>query len=107
MIIVRINMFVLPEKQLEVMQTLLSIIEPVTKEAGCLSYAAFSNIEDKNCFSLLGEWKNREALNLHIMSHRFGVLMGTKTLLREPMQIHIHTIRQSEGMELVHKTRAK
>ena len=41
MIIVRITMKVLPEKQKEVMQTLLSLIEPVGKEKGCLSYDVF------------------------------------------------------------------
>ena len=36
MIIVRITMNVLPEKQLEVTQTLLSMIEPTGKVAGIL-----------------------------------------------------------------------
>ncbi len=107
MMIVKITMFVLPEKQLEVMQTLLSMIEPAGKEAGCLSYSVFCDIEDKNCFSLLGEWETREALDLHIMSYRFGVLLGTKTLLSEPMQVQIHTVSHSEGTEAIHTMRDK
>lgn len=107
MIIAKITMFALPEKQLEVMQTLLSMIEPMEKEAGCLSYAVLCDIGDKNCFRLLGEWETREALHLHIMSHRFGVLLGTKTLLREPMQVNIHTVSQSEGMDVVQAARDK
>jgi len=39
MIAVRITLNVLPEKQLEVMQTLLSLVDPVGKEIGCKSYA--------------------------------------------------------------------
>ena len=105
MIIVRITMNVLPEKQLEVMQTLSSMIEPTGKEAGCLSYAFFCNIEDKSLFSLLEEWETREDLDHHIRSHRFGVLLGTKTLLCEPPKIQIHTVSQSEGMEAIHATR--
>jgi quinol monooxygenase YgiN len=107
MIIVRITMNVLPEKQLEVMQTLLSMIEPTGKEAGCLSYAVFCDIEDKSLFSLLEEWETREDLDHHIMSQRFGVLLGTKTLLCEPPKIQIHTVSQSEGMEAVHAARNK
>jgi quinol monooxygenase YgiN len=87
MIIVRITMNVLPEKYLEFTQTLLSLIEPSGKEAGCLNYAVFCDIEDKNRFNLLEEWKTREALDHHIMSHRFGVLLGTKALLCEPLQM--------------------
>ena len=105
MIVVRITMKVLPEKQLEVTQTLLSMIEPTGKEAGCLSYAVFCDIEDKNRFSLLEEWETREDMDLHIRSYRFGVLLGTKTLLSEPPKIQIHTVSQSEGMETIHDVR--
>ena len=74
------------------MQTLLSMIEPTGKEAGCLSYAIFCDIEDKNRFSLLEEWETREDLDHHITTHRFGVLLGTKTLLSEPLKINIFTV---------------
>ena len=107
MIIVRITMNVLPEKQLEVMQTLLSMIEPTENEAGCLSYAVFSDIENKSLFSLIEEWETREDLNHHIRSHRFGVLLGTKALLCEPLTIKIHTVSQSEGMDVIHAARNK
>jgi hypothetical protein len=49
MIIFRITMDVLPEKQKEVMQTLLSMIETAKKEKGCLSYEVFLHME-KNGF---------------------------------------------------------
>ena len=107
MIVVRIAMNVFPEKQMEVMQTLLSMIEPTGKEKGCLSYAVSCDIEDKNSFSLLQEWETREDLDHHIRSHRFGVLFGTKTLLCEPPKIQIYTVSQSEGMEGIHAARDK
>ena len=100
-------MNVLPEKQLEVMQTLLSMIEPTGKEAGCLGYTVFCDIEDKSQFSLLEECKTREDLDHHIRSHRFGILLGTKTLLCEPPKIQIYTVSQSEGMEAVAAVRSK
>jgi quinol monooxygenase YgiN len=107
MIFFRMTMNVFPEKQLEVMQTLLSMIEPTGKETGCLSYAVFCDIEDRNRFSLLEEWKTRENLDHHIMSHRFGVLLGTKALLCEPPKIQIHTVSRSEGMEAINAVRRK
>ncbi len=107
MIIVRITMNALPEKQLEFSQTLLSMIDPTGREAGCLSYAVFCDIENKNLFSLLAEWKSREDLDQHIRSHRFGVLLGSKTLLCEPPKIQIHTVSQSEGIEAIDAVRGK
>ena len=107
MIIVRIKMNILPEKQLEVTQTLLSMIGPTGKETGCLSYTVFCDIEDKNLFSLIEEWETREDLEHHLRSHRFGVLLGSKTLLCEPLKIQIFTVSNSEGIEAVNSVRKK
>ena len=107
MIIVRITMNSLIEKRTEVMQTLFSMIEPTENGKGCLSCHVFRDIEDKNVFSLIQEWQTREDLDDHIRSDRFSVLLGTKSLLCEPQQIEIHTVSQSEGMEVVTATRNK
>ena len=95
------------EKRTEVMQTLLSMIEPTENEKGCLSFHACRDIEDKNGFDLIVQWKTREDLDHYIRSDRFSVLLGTKSLLCEPPQIEIHTVSQSEGMEVIHAARNK
>jgi quinol monooxygenase YgiN len=107
MIIVRITMNSLIEKRPEVMQTLLSMSEPTENGRGCLSCHVLRNMEDKNVFSMITEWKNREDLDDHIKSDRFSVLLGTKSLLCEPQQIEIHTVSHSEGMETVNIARGK
>jgi quinol monooxygenase YgiN len=107
MILVRIIMNVLPEKQKEVLQTLLSLIETPGKEKGCLSYGIFCDIEDKNVFNLISEWETRQHLDDYIKSYRFSVLLGTKSLLCEPPQIGIHTVSHSEGMEAIDAVRSK
>ena len=107
MIIVRITMNVLLEKRTEVMQTLLSMIEPTENGRACLSCHVLRDIENKNVFSLIEEWETREDLEDHIKSDRFSVLLGTKSLLCEPQQIEIHTVSQSEGMETIHAARNK
>jgi quinol monooxygenase YgiN len=106
-IIVRISMNALIEKRTEVMQTLLSMIEPMENERGCLSFDVFRDIEDKNGFGLLAQWETREDLDHYIKSDRFSVLLGTKSLLCEPPQVEIHTVSHSEGMETVNASRGK
>jgi quinol monooxygenase YgiN len=106
-IIIRITMNALIEKRTEVMQTLLSMIEPTENERGCLSCHGFRDIEDKNGFGLIAEWETREDLDDHIKSDRFSVLLGAKSLLCEPPQIEIHTVSQSEGMEAIDAVRSK
>jgi quinol monooxygenase YgiN len=107
MIIVRIAMNALSDKQKEVMQTLLSMIEFTGKEKGCLSHHVFRDIEDEKVFSRIDEWETREDLNDHIKSDRFSILLGTKSLLYEPPQIEIHTVCHSEGMETIDALRSK
>jgi quinol monooxygenase YgiN len=106
-IVVRIAMNVLPEKQKELVQTILSMIGPMEKEAGCLSCALFCNVEDKNLLNLFEEWQTRKDLDRHLRSEMFSVLLGTKSLLRDPSQIQIHTVSHSEGMETVKAARGK
>jgi quinol monooxygenase YgiN len=106
-IIFRITMNALIEKRTEVMQTLLSMIEPTEKEKGCLSFHTFRDIEDQNGFDLIAEWDNREDLDRYIKSDRFSVLLGTKSLLCQPSQIQIHTVSSSEGKDAVDAIRRK
>ena len=107
MIVVRIATNVLPEKQKELVQTILSMIGPMEKGAGCLSYALFCNIENKNLLNLLEEWQTRKDLDRHLKSEKFSVLLGAKSLLFHPPQIQIHTVSHSEGIESVNTVREK
>ncbi len=107
MIVVRITLNALAEKHLEVTQTLLSLIEPVGKEKGCKKYNIFCDIHDKNHFCLIEEWETRENLDHHIRSCRFGVLLGIKPLLQEPLHIQIYTMSDPQGMEAIDAVRGK
>ncbi len=107
MIAVRITLDVLPEKQLEVLQTLLSMIKPVGMEHGCKSYNICGDIQDKNRFCLFEEWETSEDLDHHMKSLRFKVLLGTKTLLRKPLRIRIYTVGRIQGMEAIEAIRTK
>jgi quinol monooxygenase YgiN len=107
MIVVRITMNVLPEKQKEVVQTLLSMMGPMEKELGCLSYSLLCDLKDHNLLSVLEEWEDREKLEHHFRSDIFGVLLGTKSLLCHPHGIQIYTVQQAEGMNAVRASRSK
>jgi len=97
----------LQEKKKEILQTLISVLETAENERGNLSYNIFSDIEDSNLFSLISEWDNRHDLNRHMRSDRFSVLLGTKSLLSEPLKIQILTVAASEGIQAVADVRKK
>ena len=100
-------MDILPEKQKEVMQKLLSMIETVRKEKGCLSYEVFCDIDGKTVFNLIEEWEIRGDLERHIRSERFSVLLGTKSLLAKPLEMKIDTVSHTEGEEAINAIRDK
>ncbi len=107
MIIVRISMQVLAEKHKEVLQTLLSLMGPMEREEGCLGFAFLNDIKEKTIFYVLEEWENRQKLDNHLKSDLFGVLLGLKSLLRQPHGIHIYTVEKAEGMNAVLSARSK
>lgn len=107
MILARITMNALPEKQKELTQTLLSMIETEGKENGCISYGIFSDIHESTVFNLIEEWSTREDFNRHVRSESFSILLGTKSLLARPMEIKIHSVFHTEGNDAVHILRNK
>ncbi len=100
-------MTVLPEKRKEVLQTLLSLIEPQGEKSGYLIYDIFCDIENNDVFSLISEWESRQHLEHYLRSDRFSVLLGTKSLLARPLEMKIHTVSLSEGVEVVNSVRKK
>ena len=107
MIVFRAIMNVRPEKQKEVLQTLISLMDQPRNNSGCLSYGIFCDIEDKNIFNLVSEWETRQDLDHYISSNIFTVLLGTKSLLSEPWDIQILTVSHTEGMDAVNLARKK
>ena len=95
-------MDVIPKNRKEVSQTLLSMIEPMAKEKGCLSYDVFWDMEDENIYCLIEEWETRRDFDRHLASKNFSVLLGTKSLLNDPLEIKIHTVSRSEEIEACH-----
>jgi len=103
--LVRITMNVISEKKKELVQTILSMNGALKKEAGCMNCTLFVNIEDQNHLTLFEDWKTRKDLDHHLQSEMFGVLLGTKSLLVEPLEIQIFSVSGSEGIEAVNSVR--
>lgn len=99
MITLRIRINVLPEKQKELLLTLLALLKHPEKEKGCLSYDILAGIEDKNVLNLISEWDTHQYLDQHMRSDRFSILLGTGSLLSQPLKIKILASLDSEEME--------
>ncbi len=90
MILVMIRMKVLPEKRMELSQTIALLIVSIRTEKGCQRCDFCQSTEDENELWLLEEWDTQENLNGHMKSERFRVLRGAMTLLKEPYEMRFH-----------------
>ena len=90
MILVIIRMKVLPEKRMELSQTIASLIGSIRMEKGCICCDFSQSNEDENRLFLLEEWDTQENLKSHLKSERFRVLRGAMTLLKEPYEMMFH-----------------
>jgi len=91
-------MKVLPEKRMELSQTIASLTGSIRMEKGCNRCDFSQSTEDENRLFLLEEWDTEENLMLHLESEHFRVFRGAMNLLREPYEMMFHTVFHPAGM---------
>jgi quinol monooxygenase YgiN len=95
LVIIFIKINVRPEKRKELSQTLLSIVEQVRKESGCLHIGFYQNVDNETDFLMIEEWASQKDSDDHLRSDIFAVLLGAGTLMHRPPEIVIHTVSHS------------
>ena len=83
-------MKVLPEKRLELSQTIALLMGDIRTEKGCKRCDFYQSIEDENKLCLLEEWDSQENLKNYLKSGRFRILRGAMNLLKEPYEMMFH-----------------
>jgi len=99
MVILTIGMTARPGKRKELFQTLLSIIDLVRVESGCLHAALYLDIENENEFMVVEKWTTKRLSDDHQKSNIFTVLRGTESLLLRPPEIMVHSVDSSRELE--------
>lgn len=77
------------DKRKEIIQTLNGISDQVRLKKGCLNVKSYQDIDDKNVFFLVEEWKTQHDMDEYINSTLFSALLGIKTILVEKPEIKI------------------
>ena len=107
MIALTITMKVLPEKRKELLQTIRALLKLMRTESGCVGYRFYQDTEDDNKFSLVSEWETHADVDRHLLSDRFGVLLGTSSLLSEPSQIIFYSVLSTTPMKALRTARRR
>jgi quinol monooxygenase YgiN len=88
-----------PEKRKELTQTLVSIVEQVRKESGCLHAGFCQDVDSETEFLVVEEWMTQKDADDHLQSEIFAVLLGAGTLMHRPQEIVVPTVSYSTELE--------
>ena len=84
----------------EFVQSMRSFSRKIRKEKGCLGYNVYRDSDKDNTYSLVGEWKTRQAMEKHFRTHDFEVLIGAARVLGETFEMNLAEVSKSGGFEL-------
>ena len=94
-------MTVQPDMRYAFMESIRGMLEPTRLERGCISYCLYEDIENKNTFTLVEEWKTRDDLENHVRSDNYQRLLELMDLLSEPCELRFSAFSQTAEMELM------
>ena len=81
---------VVPENRLnEFIDSLRHLSSGIREEQGCLDFSLYRDLEKKDAYRVLGEWKTRQAMEAHFKRENFSVLIGAGWVLGEDFEMSI------------------
>jgi quinol monooxygenase YgiN len=98
--IYQIKIVTKPYKTDEFVHSINSFSCRFRKEKGCLGYKVYRDHEKENTFSVVGEWKTRQAMEKHFQTNDFEVLIGAARVLGETFAMSIAEVSKTGGIEL-------
>jgi quinol monooxygenase YgiN len=100
MLLYQIKVDIKPYKSDEFIKSMHSFSLRIRKEKGCLGYRVYQDSEKENTYSLVGEWKTRQAMEKHFRTHDFEVLIGAARVLGETFEMSLAEVSKSGSFEL-------
>jgi len=81
---------VVAEKKLdEFIDSLRFLSSGIREEQGCLDFSLYRDLEKKNAYRVLGEWKTRQVMEGHFKREKFSLLIGASGVLGEDFEMSI------------------
>ena len=84
----------------EFVKSMRSFARRIRKEKGCLGYSVYRDFEKENTYSLIGEWKTRQAMETHFKTLNFEALIDAARVLGETFEMSLVEVLESGGFKL-------
>jgi quinol monooxygenase YgiN len=103
MVMLRIRLHLDDASRVQVVGSLLRIVEPVRTMTGCLGCQLYADIEDSGVLLFSEEWNNEQALAAHFRTDEAKVLLSALEYASETPEVEIHTESNRQGMDWIAK----
>ena len=100
MFIYQIKTVIKPYKTDEFIKSMHSFSGRIRKEKGCLGYRVYQDSEKENSYSVVVEWKTRQAMEKHFQTLDFVVSIGAARVLGQKFSMSIAEVTKTGGFEL-------
>ena len=94
-----------PTRRADVLEILQSIQSPVATQRGCLACHIYQEDGPQAVIVLVERWDTQEALEAHLRSEHFRLVLGALELSASPPEVRFDHVSGSEGMELIERVR--
>ncbi len=102
-VITTIHLQTAPEKRMDIIKIIHTMIGPTNAHPGCLHCELFSSTQNDDSLFLLEKWDSQLSLEQHIKSDEFRKVMAAMDSACEPPEIHFYDTNSLGGMDLLEK----
>ena len=80
-----------PEEVAEFITCIKPLIEGSNQEEGCISYALHQDIHTPHILTMIEEWKDQEAIDLHNQTEHFTTIVPQLSArLTQPTEVNLY-----------------
>lgn len=80
-------------------------VGPTRVQPGCISCSFYQDVYDSDMFVLVEEWENRKAVDKHLQSEQYRIVLSLMDISDHPPDLKVSTISRTEGLEAVRTVR--
>jgi quinol monooxygenase YgiN len=91
----------------EVIQVLLSQIEPTRVETGCISCGLYKDLHDPSTIIWLEEWKTQDDLERHLSSPQYKKILAVFDMSSKAPDLRFNTVVKTTGLQLIAEARSR
>jgi len=84
-----LKLLIAENKRDEFVDSLRFLSGGIRAEDNCLDFSLYRDIQGKDAYIVLAEWKTRQAMEAHFKHNNFSVLIGAAKVLGKDFEISI------------------